>query len=181
MRSTRVGPLTFSGFSDLPSADYSASTAQVFGDVGYKFNTGPTVLEPYANIAWVNVNADGFTEQGGPAALTVDGNDDDVTFSTLGLRSSYKFVTNDMPMKVQGGLGWRHTFGDLEPSEIMSFAAATRTFGIPGVPLAEDVAVVNLGLEAALTPSTSLSLTYYGQFASDAQENGLAGLLRIKF
>jgi len=173
--------VSFGDFSDAPSADYSANTTQVFGDVGYRFNAGPMVLEPYADIAWVYVNVDGFDEQGGPAALTVDSSDNDATFSTLGVRPSYTFFSNDMPMRVKGGLGWRHTFGDLESSDTMSFARTTNTFGIPSVPLAEDVTVVNFGYEAALTANTNLSLTYNGQFASDVHENGLTGLLRVNF
>ncbi|PTQ68197.1 autotransporter domain-containing protein [Pseudomonas sp. GV071] len=173
--------VNFGYFSDSPSADYSANTAQVFGDAAYRFITGPIVLEPYANIAWVNVDADGFTEQGGPAALRMGSSDNDVTYSTLGIRPSYKFGTHNMPMRVKGGLGWRHTFGDLEPSDTIAFASAAGTSTIPGVPLAEDVAVVNFGLQAAVTASTNLSLTYNGQFASDAHENGLTGLLRVIF
>jgi outer membrane autotransporter protein len=139
------------------------------------------ILEPYADLAWVKVNADGFTEHGGPAALSVDSSDNDVTYSTLGIRPSYTFLANNVPMRVKGGLGWRHTFGDLEPVDTQSFARSANTFSIPGVPLAEDVTIVNLGMEAALTPSTNLSLIYNGQLASDAHENGLVGLLRVTF
>ncbi|UUY07009.1 autotransporter domain-containing protein [Pseudomonas sp. J452] len=170
----------FSGFSDSPSADYSASTGQVFAGVSYKVSLGAALLEPYADLAWVKVSTEGFTEHGGPAALRVDDNDQDITFSTLGIRPSYTFAIRDMPMKVKGGLGWRHTFGDLEPSNSMAFAP-TGTFAIPGVALAEDTTLVSLGLEAALTPTASLSLAYNGQFGSDTQENGLTGLLQINF
>jgi outer membrane autotransporter protein len=173
--------VNFNSFSDSPHADYSANTTQVFSDVGYRLHAGSVVLEPYAGLAWVKVSADGFTEQGGPAALTVDSSNNDVTYSTLGVRPSYTFLANEMPMRVKGGLGWRHTFGDLEPSDKNAFARTANTFAIPGVPLAEDVTVVNLGVEAALTPSTNLSLTYNGQLASDAHENGLVGLLRVTF
>jgi outer membrane autotransporter protein len=173
--------VSFNSFSDSPHADYSANTTQVFSDVGYRLNAGPLVLEPYADIAWVKVNADGFTEQGGPSSLTVHSSDNDVTYSTLGVRPSYTFLAYEMPMRVKGGLGWRHTFGDLEPSDKNAFARTTHTFAISGVPLAEDVTVVNLGVEAALTPSTNLSLIYNGQLASDAHENGLVGLLRVTF
>ncbi|QKE63583.1 autotransporter domain-containing protein [Aquipseudomonas campi] len=170
----------FGSFSDAPSADYSASTGQVFAGVAYKISLGATVVEPYADLAWVKVSSEGFTEHGGPAALRVDDNDQDTTFSTLGIRPSYTFAIRDMPMKVKGGLGWRHTFGDLEPSNRMAFAP-TGTFAIPGVALAEDTTLVSLGLEAALTPTASLSLAYNGQFGSDTQENGLSGLLQVKF
>lgn len=170
----------FGSFSATPSADYSASTGQVFAGVSYKVSLGATVLEPYADLAWVKVSTDGFSEHGGPAALRVDDNNHDITFSTLGIRPSYTFAIRDMPMKIKAGLGWRHTFGDLEPSNSMAFTP-TSTFAIPGVPLAEDTTLVSLGLEAALTPTASLSLAYNGQFASDTQENGLAGLLQVKF
>ncbi|MEK1905274.1 MAG: autotransporter domain-containing protein [Pseudomonas sp.] len=172
--------VSFGDFHDSLSEDYSASTSQVFAGAGYRINAGPVVLEPYVDFAWVRVSAEGFTEDGGPAALRVDSSAHETTFSTLGLRPSYSFVVSDMPIRLKGGLGWRHAYGDLEPSDDLSFAP-TDSFGMPGVPLAEDTTVVSLGLEAALTPSTHLGLSYNGQFASDVDENGLTGLLRVMF
>src|SRR5262249_10636467 len=63
------------------------TTAQVFGEVGYGFTFGRVALEPFAGLAWVSVNTDGFTEAGGAAALTGFGDSFDTGYSKLGLRA----------------------------------------------------------------------------------------------
>src|SRR5690606_10466001 len=60
--------LAFPGFTDSLSGDYSAATAQLFGEIGYAINAGGLELEPFANLAYVNLHTDGFTEEGGAAA-----------------------------------------------------------------------------------------------------------------
>ncbi|MBP2444336.1 outer membrane autotransporter protein [Rhizobium leguminosarum] len=83
----------FDGFSDRLEADYSAQTAQAFGEFAYRIETGDTpagalAFEPFANLAYVNLATDGFDESGGAAALTGRDDDSGVTFTTLGVRAS---------------------------------------------------------------------------------------------
>ena len=52
----------FAGFGDQLSSSYNAGTAQVYGEVGYDFHLGGTVLEPLADLAYVNLATDGFSE-----------------------------------------------------------------------------------------------------------------------
>lgn len=41
------------------SADYNASTFQLFGDVGYKLNVSPcSIVDPYVNLAYMRVAID---------------------------------------------------------------------------------------------------------------------------
>lgn len=47
-----------------------AALALAFPEPGYPLNAGRVVvLEPFANIAYVNLHTDGFNESGGAAAL----------------------------------------------------------------------------------------------------------------
>ncbi|TGR37774.1 autotransporter domain-containing protein, partial [Mesorhizobium sp. M1C.F.Ca.ET.195.01.1.1] len=80
--------VAFNGFADQLSADYDAGTAQVFGELAYKAGVGRFKFEPFASLAYVSVHADGFTEQGGAAALTSASSTTNATFTTLGLRAS---------------------------------------------------------------------------------------------
>ncbi|WP_245463673.1 MULTISPECIES: autotransporter domain-containing protein [unclassified Mesorhizobium] len=76
--------VAFNGFTDGLSADYDAGTAQIFGDLAYRADAGQFKFEPFANLAYVSVHTDGFTEDGGDAALTSAGSNTDATFTTLG-------------------------------------------------------------------------------------------------
>ncbi|MFX8573833.1 autotransporter domain-containing protein, partial [Acinetobacter baumannii] len=76
------------GLSDTLTGHYNAGTAQVFGELGYGINAGAARFEPFANLAYVSLHTDAFTEKGGAAALTSAATATDTTFSTLGLRTS---------------------------------------------------------------------------------------------
>ncbi|MBX8828387.1 autotransporter outer membrane beta-barrel domain-containing protein, partial [Ochrobactrum sp. SFR4] len=53
--------VAFADFSDKLSADYHAGTFQIFGEAGYKLNLDEhSLIEPYANLAYVHVRSDGF-------------------------------------------------------------------------------------------------------------------------
>ena len=43
---------------------------QVFGEAGWAMSLGNVATEPFAGLAWVHLNSDGFSETGGAAALT---------------------------------------------------------------------------------------------------------------
>ena len=54
----------FPGFLDNATAHYSASTSQVFGEVGYGFAVGKLAIEPFAGLAYVHLDT-------GPSARPV--------------------------------------------------------------------------------------------------------------
>ncbi|WP_181257250.1 autotransporter domain-containing protein [Pseudaminobacter soli (ex Li et al. 2025)] len=156
--------VAFPGFSDSLKGDYNAGTAQVFGELAYGFSMGAARFEPFANLAYVNLHTDGFRETGGAAALTSASANTDTTFTTLGLRASTSFELNGASVTARGTLGWRHAFDDVTPTSTMRFAGSGNAFTIAGVPVARDAAVVEAGLDFALTPNTVLGVTYDGQF-----------------
>lgn len=170
----------FPGFSESLNSDYDARTAQIYGDIGYTIDMGEAQFEPFAGLAYVNADRDGYSESGGVAALS--DNDDNVngTFSTLGLRASTSFDASGLPIKVTGMLGWRHAFNGLTPTATHSFAGSS-PFTVAGVPLAENVAVVELGFETLVSQDLSLGVSYSGQFGSGFNDHGLKGNLNWKF
>lgn len=176
--STRT--VAFPGLFDQLSGDYTAGTAQVFGELGWRINAAGVAFEPFANLAYVNLDTQGFTETGGIAALTVDGESTGVTFTTLGLRASAAFDLGSMAAVARGTLGWRHAFGDTTPTSVNAFAVFD-AYTVAGVPIAEDAAVVEAGLDIKLSPQATLGLVYAGQFGSGATDNGGKATLSYKF
>lgn len=170
----------FTGFADSPSASYDAATAQVFGEVGYRVDTAVASFEPFAGVAYVNLNTDGFTEDGGAAALSVDGATTDTTFTTLGVRVATDFTLGTMQATARGMLGWRHAFGDITPLSTHTFAGGD-AFTVAGVPIAQDAAVIEAGLDFVITQKAILGISYNGQIASDARDHGLKADFTMKF
>lgn len=172
--------VAFNGFTDGLSADYDAGTAQVFGELAYKADAGQFRFEPFANLAYVSVHTDGFTEDGGDAALTSAGTSTDATFTTLGLRGSSDFAFGGMNVTARGMLGWRHAFGDVTPTSTFAFAGGD-AFTIAGVPIARDSAVIEAGLDFNLASNAKLGLSYTGQFGGGTVDQGAKVDLAVKF
>ncbi len=172
--------IAFGSFSDSPTGDYHAGTAQVFGEIGYGFEAGAFGLEPFANLAYVRLETDGFTEDGGAAALTSASTSTGVTFTTLGLHAATGFTFNGVKATARGMIGWRHASGDVTALSSFVFVGGD-AFTIAGVPIAEDAALLEAGLDFDLSPSATLGLSYQGQFASNTSQNTLNATLRVAF
>lgn len=173
--------VSFAGFNDALAGDYDAGTAQVFGEVGYRMQVGNVALEPFANLAYVNLQTESFTEKGGAAALSHASSNTDAAFTTLGLRASTRLDVNNTAVTLKGMLGWRHAYGDVTPNASMRYAAGGNAFSIGGVPLARDAAIIEAGLDLALSPTATLGVAYGGQFGAGALDQSVKADLKVRF
>ena len=167
----------FTGFPDSLKSSYDASTTQIFGEIGQKMDMGGIALEPFASLAYVNVDTKDFRESGGAAALHSGGGSTDSTFSTLGVRASTSLSAST---KLRGTLGWRHAFGDKTPTSTNAFATG-QSFTVAGVPLANNVAVVEAGVETQLQSNMTLGANYAGQFGNGLKDHGFKVTLGWRF
>lgn len=175
-----VRSIAFQGFSDTIKGRYSGGTAQAFGELGYGLQAAGAAIEPFANVAYVGLRTDGFSETGGAAALTSGGSFADATFTTLGARASADFTVGGVAATAKGSAGWRHAFGDTTPGSTLAFAGAG-AFTVLGVPIAQDSAVVDAGVEVNLAPNVDLGVSYGGQFGAGAFDQSVRGTLNIRF
>src|SRR4051812_36847650 len=67
---------------------------------------GTVAAEPFVQAAAVRMRTEGFTEQGGAAALAGLRRTHDVAFSTIGLRGEARLGA-DLPIVAQAMAGWR--------------------------------------------------------------------------
>lgn len=154
-------------------ADYKARSAQVFGEVGYTIETRSVVVEPFAGLAYVNYDSDTFKEKGGSAALRGDA-DQDVTFSTLGVRIGQTITLgNGAKITPRGSIGWRHAFGDTKPDADLSFINGGGSFSTQGVSIAKDSAVVEAGLDYQISQNGKLGLGYSGQLSRNDKDHAM--------
>lgn len=169
------------GFFETEKADYSAGTAQVFGELGYDVAvSAATTIEPFAGLAYVHLSTDGYNETGGSAALAVDGSNQGVTYGTLGLRAEHKIVVGNVGVTLQGSAAWQHAWGDVTPVSTLAFAGGD-AFQVTGAPIAKDAALIKAGFDVDVTAGAKLGLFYAGQLASDAADNSIQGRLSVAF
>lgn len=172
--------VAYPGFSDSFDADYDARTLQAFGELGYRIDTASASFEPFANLSHVRLRTDGFNENGGAAALSVDSETTNTTFTTLGLRASAPLTLGTTTANLKGTLGWRHAYGDITP-ESAQFLAGSNAFTVEGVAIAKDAALVEAGFDLAITESATFGVSYVGQFGDGTTQNGFNASLNVKF
>ncbi|WP_371346423.1 autotransporter domain-containing protein [Ancylobacter sp. IITR112] len=173
--------VAFPGFSDQLSSSSDGGTFQVFGELGYGFAVNGATLEPFVNLAYVNLSTDGFTEAGGVAALSGASETMSTGFSTLGLRASNSFNLGSLAATAKGMVGWSAAFGDTDPSVSMTYASGSLPFAVSGVPLAENALVVEAGLDLAVSPIAAVGIAYGGMFGSDLSDQSFTAKLNVKF
>lgn len=172
--------VSFGNLSEHIDADYAADTAQIFGEVAYRFGGDDLNIEPFAGLSYVNLDSDGFHEDGGAAALKVKGSTKDVTFSTLGLRGTSRFDLGEAALGVRGMAGWRHAEGDVTPTADVAFGNG-EAFTIAGAPIEKDTAVFEAGIDLDFGAGTTLGLTYSGEIGKDVEQHGGQASFLVKF
>ena len=162
-------------------ADYDASTQQVFAELGYDVQVGNLTLEPFAGLSHVKVDSDRFREHGGSTSLSSDSEKDRTTYSSLGLRArTASAEVAGVPLSVQSSLAWQRVLD--EPGEKSRLSLnGYDSFTVKGVPLAQDTALVQLGVSAKLAPQASLDLGYSGQIGDGYSDHGVRLGLNIAF
>ncbi len=173
--------VAFSTFTDYLNAKYSGNTGQVFGEVAYDLVAGPGVVEPFGGLAYVHIARDSFAETGGAAALAAQDQSSAISYSTLGVRAELKSTWGAATVTWRGVIGWQHAFGDVDPTALLAFRSGSSYFSVAGVPIARNSALVEAGVDVAVTETVKLGVSYVGALASSAQDNAVKGTLQIKF
>jgi outer membrane autotransporter protein len=120
-------------------------------------------LEPFAGLAYVQVDTSSFREHGGAlSALHGADNNENVGYSTLGLRFGTVWHWNDMVLSPHASAAWQHAFDDVTPGAALAFASTGIGFDITGVPLAENSALIEAGLDFNLSPTATLGVSFSG-------------------
>ena len=165
----------FPGFFEREKANYDADTGQLFGEVAYPITRGRFALEPFGGLAFVSIDTDSFKEKGAFAALSSRGSDQDIGYSTLGLRAAATYAWNGASVTPHVSAAWQHAFDDITPAAALAFASTGIGFDVTGTPLAEDTALIETGLDLQLSPTATLGASYSGQFGESVTDNAVKG------
>ncbi|CAI2499661.1 autotransporter outer membrane beta-barrel domain-containing protein [Serratia plymuthica] len=160
--------------SDRETAKYSARTEQVFAEAGYSVKAGWVNLEPFANLAYINFQNNGISEDGGAAALHGDKQHTDATVSTLGLRADTEWqASKTTAVALRSELGWQHQYGELERGTGLRFNGGSSPFVVNSVSASRDGAVLKASAEVAVNKNATLSLGYGGLLSQNHQDNSV--------
>ena len=129
--------------------------------------------------AAIRIHQNGFTEDGGIAALTGTAKGFDVETTTLGVRGELAFAS--LPVTFSSMLGWRHAFGDVVPSVLLVFQGGAQSFSVAGIPIDRDAFLAEAGVNYAVTSALTVGLSYSGQFGQRAYDNAFKGHLNLSF
>ncbi|WP_268995425.1 autotransporter outer membrane beta-barrel domain-containing protein [Microvirga roseola] len=173
--------VVFPGFRDSLGANIDGRGWQVFGEIGYTFQMGQVALQPFAGLAYIHLETDSFSEEGGPAALVGAGLSRSVGYSTLGLRASTNFTLDDMNLRLHGMIGWRHAVVEEASFAYLAFRDGSLPFRVAGLPIAKDSLVAEVGLDWEIGPRARLGVSYSGMIADRAADHAVKADLTIRF
>jgi outer membrane autotransporter protein len=201
--------VAFGRLDESLRASYRAGVTQVFAEVGWPVwwqdivhppsatrddavaldrggrvgRPGSLLLEPFIGFAHVRLNADGFDERGGAAALSVLPVKQAVSFSTLGVRMTRDVETRHGMLRLRGQLAWRHAGGGRQVAATQHFreGAGQVEFASHGVPVTRSAWSLDLGVAGNLSRHASVSLAYAGQFARGVRDHGVRLNVRWAF
>jgi outer membrane autotransporter protein len=176
--------IVFPGFFDSARASYDATSAQVFGEVGYGMAYGNVAVEPFAGLAWVHLDTGSFAETAGIGSvipLLGSGNNEDVEYSSLGIRFATSMMLGNGWAIPRVSVAWQHAFGDVTPTAALAFQSTLAAFDVQGVPIASDAALVDAGLDFKVSPAIALGVAYAGQLSGDVQDHAVKGNFIWKF
>lgn len=174
--------LQYGDVSANQKAKVDAATTQVFGEAAYRMNLQPLALEPFANLAYVHLDSDGFTEKGDAAALKSNGDQRDAVLGTLGVRAIKTInLSGSQKLDLSGRLGWQHSLGDIESEQHLRFASGSAPYSVESSALVRDAALVGVQASLALSRDVRVNLDYNGQLASREKQHGVGLSLNWQF
>ncbi|WMD20892.1 autotransporter domain-containing protein [Achromobacter seleniivolatilans] len=159
------------------TADYSASTTQLFAEVGYALPVTPNItIEPFAGLSWNNLRTRGFSESGGSAALSAKRQSQTLTSTLAGLRA--RWLVPDSAIALRGLLGWRHAYGNVQPGTSLAFDNGN-SFSVAGTPIARDAARVEFGADLVAIRDLTIGVSYAGEFGGGNRQH--SGMLDMRW
>ena len=174
--------LQYGDVSAKQKAKVDAATTQVFAEAAYRLNMQPVALEPFANLAYVHLNTEGFTEKGDAAALKSSGDQRDAVLSTLGVRAVKRFnLSTQQSLDVSGRLGWQHSLSDIDAEKHLRFAGGSAPYSVESSALVRDAALVGVQASLALSKDVRVNLDYNGQLANREKSHGVGLSLNWHF
>jgi len=173
--------VTVGGASDIYTANYTAVTAQAFGEAGVTIDLGATSITPFAGVTAVGAHATGFTENGaGPGPLTVGPASASALIVDLGLRVEHQFVLHeDMLVTLAGSAAWRHAFGNVATTQ--NIFPGSAPFTVAGTSSPADALLLTASADLDVSEALAIRAAFSGVLSAAGASHALTATLTGKF
>ncbi len=161
-------------FMNTYTASYDGSHFNVSGEVGHEIEMGDKTLTPFIAGTYHHASFDGYTETGGPLALTVGSQSYDVSFIDVGARAKAQVGQID----VEGLLGYRVGFGDGD--DAISATLNGTSFNTDAN-LDVDGVIAGIGVSIANDSGFDASVNYKGIFGDGVGAHILSASVKKRF
>ncbi|TRW16728.1 beta strand repeat-containing protein [Glacieibacterium frigidum] len=167
------------GIAQSLTGDTDGTVYQVFGEVAYDLAATEAVrIEPFARLAYVKYDLDGYSEAGGFAALTQLDAKYDITVASVGLRGSTSLGGS---ATLRGSAGYQNVSGDRGPVALSAFQGTSSYAAIRGVALDKSSFVGEAGVDFRLGTTASLGVGYSGVIGKNNSDNGVKATFTLGF
>lgn len=175
--------VTVGTFDQNASADFEGLTYSIDGTATYRVDLGGDFrLEPFGTIEYFRSRTDDYSETGaGAANLTIEEQDFDALYTTLGVRLHRTFLLDRNAITPEVRAGWQHEWLDTEADATARFlnAGVTGPIKITGVDPDDDAALLGAGITADFNRKFSLRLDYDTRISSNQTDQQVTLSLRI--
>ncbi|WJN58450.1 hypothetical protein OH686_06860 [Pseudomonas sp. SO81] len=163
------------GWHELEGGERARSW-QLFGESSLALDFRDFTLEPFAGLAYVQLDAPGQRERG----LRLPGADEESGYLTLGWRLAAPWYVQQRKWVGRASLALRQ---DLGSDQLTSRAWGEEgdALRLQGREFERSTLRLDLSLDHELSERCYLGLTYAGHYAEDARDSALAARLSVKF
>ena len=162
------------------STSYDGGQIQTFVEASRPFNLNENAsLTPYLNLSYVQIETDGFSESGTPAALSSNNQKNAIGTATIGARGKMQMGAYKQHY-VYVDLAMQNRFGDKTPETALRFVGG-QDFQIRGSSLGTTSALARLGGEFELKRNIKLNASYEGDFGSRVTDHAAKVSMEWKF
>ena len=152
-------------------------------EAGRDFQFGRLTLTPSAGLDYLWLHTDGFAETGSLAPLAVNDQTGESLRSELALTAAWRFEQGKTTVwSPFVRAGWQHEFLDTYSAVDARLASgAGSLFSVKGGDVDRDSALLGAGVQARLSATLDVSVTYSGEFNADYQTHSVNGQVRLRF
>ncbi|WP_411826985.1 autotransporter-associated beta strand repeat-containing protein [Luteolibacter sp. AS25] len=153
--------------SSLRVPGHDADAFQLGIETGYTVYDRPDFqITPKIGLQYLSADVDGFTETGGPGALTVASQGEDSLLMDMGVLFTY--APKMQRWGLEGEIGWEHDFNDTSRPVSANFGAGGAAFTVISPGLGEDALFMGLRGHYDLTESLRFGAGYRGELRDES-------------
>ncbi|EKT61743.1 outer membrane autotransporter [Providencia burhodogranariea DSM 19968] len=168
--------------SDKNQAKYQTGTTQLFGGAAYNLKHQWVDLTPFANLAWVNYQNNGFSESGGAAALNGKKQHLNAIFSEIGFGAGKQWpITKNISLELNSQLSWQHQLNNNSRDSVLSFQHSDSAFNVNSVPASRNGMILKTSMAMEINSQLSILVGYNGLLSDHYQDNSVNGHMAWHF